>query len=147
DSTFLFGPVYRLVLNLIGPINQSSHVSRTLVISSNLDGIQRASCKFEVVQSVMVPSPVDSTVDALANEHGLNKLCFTGFVHSLMDPCMAEAFAIREALSWLCLHVDQVLLESDSLVTISALNHPRVDVSNFGLLIYDCSHLQFQFQQ
>ncbi|MBA0820928.1 hypothetical protein Goarm_017817, partial [Gossypium armourianum] len=65
------------------------------------------------------------------DSNGMVVKCFTGFVHSLMDPCIAETFAIREALSWLRLHVDQVLLESDSLVTISALNHPRVDVSNF----------------
>ncbi|MBA0848918.1 hypothetical protein Goshw_008702 [Gossypium schwendimanii] len=55
------------------------------------------------------------------------------------SPQLAEAFAIREALSWLkSNHYDHIIVELDCVPVVHALNKSIVDNSDFDCLILDC---------
>lgn len=57
----------------------------------------------------------------------------------LEDPSLAEAMAVREALSWVKnLSLCNVLFESDALLVVKALNESSKDISYFGQVIDDC---------
>ncbi|MBA0632272.1 hypothetical protein Godav_001048, partial [Gossypium davidsonii] len=54
--------------------------------------------------------------------------CLLGFEYARFCPCIAEAYAIREALSWLkALSLDNVLIKSNCLLFVSALSYPLSD--------------------
>ncbi|MBA0819466.1 hypothetical protein Gohar_021252 [Gossypium harknessii] len=62
----------------------------------------------------------------------------TGHHRANMEPKLVEAFAIREALSWLeALRMDGVMVESDYLQVISALKQVDKDVYDFALRLLD----------
>lgn len=57
---------------------------------------------------------------------------------SVLEPFLAEAISLREALSWLkdlCVH--SILIESDSLSVVSTIKRGRIDDTMFGMLIAD----------
>lgn len=61
---------------------------------------------------------------------------------NISDPVMAELLCIREALSWIKLHFGgKLVVESDSLISISDLNGSMKDDSYFGDIVRDCKAL------
>ncbi|MBA0697814.1 hypothetical protein Goari_021339, partial [Gossypium aridum] len=59
--------------------------------------------------------------------------------HFLLEPKLAEAFAIIKALCWLkTLGMDCIIVDSDCLQVILALNNNDKDIFDFGMLILDC---------
>ncbi|MBA0575308.1 hypothetical protein Golob_024158, partial [Gossypium lobatum] len=60
--------------------------------------------------------------------------CLLGFEYARFCPCIAEAYAIREALSWLkTLSLDNVLIKSNRLLLfVSALSYPLSDAYQLG---------------
>ncbi|XP_073137676.1 uncharacterized protein [Henckelia pumila] len=95
------------------------------------------------VDAAILPNPPHVGVDSiLRDHHGIVIASSQGRIHGLQDPATAEALAIREALSWLKnFNFFSIIVESDSLVVIDALNHSVADRSPFGLLIEDCKLL------
>ncbi|MBA0619432.1 hypothetical protein Godav_028610 [Gossypium davidsonii] len=64
---------------------------------------------------------------------------FLGFIYARFSLSIVEAFAIREALSWLkSLTFDNIIVESDCLLVISALSRPSYDFSKSSVLLYGC---------
>ncbi|MBA0642891.1 hypothetical protein Goklo_027224, partial [Gossypium klotzschianum] len=62
----------------------------------------------------------------------------TGHHRANLEPKLVEAFAIREALSWLeALRMDGVMVESDYLQVISALKQVDKDVYDFAFCLLD----------
>ncbi|MBA0734163.1 hypothetical protein Gogos_018106 [Gossypium gossypioides] len=60
------------------------------------------------------------------------------FEKGLFGPCLVEAFAICEALSWLkSIHMENVILESDYLMVVNALLPLSIDVLEVGMLVHD----------
>ncbi|KAH1113482.1 hypothetical protein J1N35_006860 [Gossypium stocksii] len=60
----------------------------------------------------------------------------SSFTMCVLEPRLAKAFAVREALSWLRRkEVDSVIVESDSLLVINAITGNGVDDSELSLLI------------
>uniref|UniRef100_A0A803P2K0 RNase H type-1 domain-containing protein n=1 Tax=Cannabis sativa TaxID=3483 RepID=A0A803P2K0_CANSA len=58
-----------------------------------------------------------------------------------VDPSLAEAMEVREALSWIKSYPWQnVTLETDSLVVVQALRRSMDMISLFGLVIKDCKN-------
>lgn len=58
-----------------------------------------------------------------------------GFERASYGPCLAEAFAIREALLWLkSLQMDNEIVELDCQMLVKALSRQTTDVSEFGEL-------------
>uniref|UniRef100_A0A803Q693 RNase H type-1 domain-containing protein n=1 Tax=Cannabis sativa TaxID=3483 RepID=A0A803Q693_CANSA len=61
---------------------------------------------------------------------------------AIFDDSRSEAMGIREALSWLKdKPFQQVCVESDSLVSVQAINSSVVMYSAFGLIVQDCKSL------
>ncbi|XVF84217.1 hypothetical protein PTKIN_Ptkin17bG0008000 [Pterospermum kingtungense] len=55
---------------------------------------------------------------------------------------IAEAMSFHEALSWIkALHFESVILESNALVVVNAVNKVAADASWAGLLVDDCISL------
>ncbi|MBA0739721.1 hypothetical protein Gogos_012959, partial [Gossypium gossypioides] len=83
----------------------------------------------------------------IRNDCGRFVKCLTGFERALFSPWLEEAFATCEALSWLkSLHMDCVVLESDCMVTMTALVDASIDDSKFGSSISDRMVLGSLFQ-
>ncbi|MBA0820475.1 hypothetical protein Gohar_028354 [Gossypium harknessii] len=71
----------------------------------------------------------------------------TGFERASCSPKIVEAFAIKEALSWLKFwHLDHVVVESDYMSIVHALNRSVVNDSKSSCLISDCLVLGSSFQ-
>lgn len=69
-----------------------------------------------------------------------------GNIVGSFSPTLAEALSIREALSWLLsLHFSNIVIESDALVVIQALNNPVPDSSSLGVIVEDCKFLARNF--
>lgn len=70
--------------------------------------------------------------------------CLSGFEKALLNYCLAKAFAIWEALSWLkFLRVENVMInESNYQVVVNALACPLDDVSKISMLVNDSLMLQ-----
>ncbi|ONK67926.1 uncharacterized protein A4U43_C05F5270 [Asparagus officinalis] len=63
-------------------------------------------------------------------------------VHGIIDPALAEALGVREALSWLKSNFPQVHeIEMDAITVYNALHRDEPDFSYFGLIIEDCLSL------
>uniref|UniRef100_A0A803NFE6 Reverse transcriptase domain-containing protein n=1 Tax=Cannabis sativa TaxID=3483 RepID=A0A803NFE6_CANSA len=59
-----------------------------------------------------------------------------------VNPALAEAMGVREALSWIkTLPLHQCVLETDSLVVVQAIRSSIDMISLFGLVIKDCKEL------
>ncbi|XP_016676167.1 uncharacterized protein [Gossypium hirsutum] len=72
---------------------------------------------------------------------------FSGSCPALLYPRLAEAFTVREALSWLKSEdYLQVILEGDCMQIFSALCTASPNFSEFGVLLEDCHFLQTYFQ-
>lgn len=62
------------------------------------------------------------------------------------SPSLAEALTVREALSWLLsLDFSDIVIESDALVVVEALNNLVSDSSSLGLVVEDCKILASHF--
>lgn len=58
---------------------------------------------------------------------------------SVIDPAVAKAMSVREALSWIKeMNMSQVCVESDALNVVNAIKHGRIDSSCFGFFISNC---------
>ncbi|XP_073138351.1 uncharacterized protein [Henckelia pumila] len=78
----------------------------------------------------------------IRDSHGIVLAATQGRMHGNNDPAMAQALAIHEALSWIKnLHLSTIIMESDALLIIEALNRTDQDSSNLGLIIEDCKLL------
>lgn len=59
-----------------------------------------------------------------------------GTIRGSFYPSLAEALSIREALSWMhSLAYSDIVIESNALVVIEALNNPISDNSSLGLIV------------
>ncbi|XP_030486875.2 uncharacterized protein LOC115703783 [Cannabis sativa] len=90
----------------------------------------------------------------LARNHAGQVLeAFTSSEEGIVRPEIVEIIGIKEALSWIRRHNWQnVLLETDSLVCVQAIQSELYMPSEFGLLVNDCrialsslSHVAIQF--
>jgi ribonuclease HI len=80
------------------------------------------------------------------NDSGTFVSCMHGPLQGASSPYMAEALSVREALSWLKNNqVTNVIVESDCLNVISALNKSKSDSSHLGLVLNDCRTLAMGF--
>ena len=62
--------------------------------------------------------------------------------YPLMEPALAEAMSLREALSWLkTCSFPSIILELDSLLVVQAIHSSATDRSFFGHVIADCKLL------
>ncbi|XP_073152648.1 uncharacterized protein [Henckelia pumila] len=62
------------------------------------------------------------------------------------NPTTAEALSIKEALSWLkSVDCSQIIVESDALLVIKALNNSEPDSSSLSLIVEDCKILARDF--
>ncbi|KAM6587643.1 hypothetical protein CsatA_010248 [Cannabis sativa] len=67
---------------------------------------------------------------------------FTTLKCGVVQPATVEAFGIKEALSWIkSKGWSNVIVETDSIVSVQALSSSLVMPSIFGLLISDCKSL------
>ncbi|XP_074352809.1 uncharacterized protein LOC141691960 [Apium graveolens] len=65
-----------------------------------------------------------------------------------VDPEIAEAMRIREALSWVKeKKVGNVVVESDCLVAIQAIRCSNITLSYFGRMVDDCKAMLSQLKQ
>ncbi|MBA0771305.1 hypothetical protein Gotri_019789, partial [Gossypium trilobum] len=72
---------------------------------------------------------------------------FLGFIYARFSLSIVEAFAIGEALSWLkSLTFDNIIVESDCLLVISALSRPSYDFSKSSVLLCGCLPMKNQFE-
>lgn len=72
---------------------------------------------------------------------------FSSFIYACFSPSIAKAFAIREVLSWLkSFAFDNIIVEMDCLLVISALSHPSFDFSKLGVLLRDYLLMKNKFQ-
>lgn len=67
----------------------------------------------------------------------------THSIPGLVDPCAAEALGIREVLSWIKNRgLSKIVVESDALVVVNAINGSTPDFYIFGLIVEDCCSLR-----
>lgn len=60
-------------------------------------------------------------------------------IHELVAPVLAEAMAVKEALSWIdSMRWPSVILEADCLVVVQAIRSRTPMRSRFGVLISQC---------
>ncbi|XP_073153371.1 uncharacterized protein [Henckelia pumila] len=83
------------------------------------------------VDAAILPNPPHVGFGSiLRDHHGIVIASSQGRIHGLQNPATSEALAIREALSWLKnFNFFSIIVESDSLVIIDALNHSVADRS------------------
>ncbi|XP_073132699.1 uncharacterized protein [Henckelia pumila] len=137
--------VYLSALDLLSQWNKAQ-----LKIASNLQATQ-LSCvstwqrppehflKCNVDAAVHTSPPHVGFGCIIRDSHGIVLAATQGRMHGNYDPAMAEALAIREALSWIRnLHLSSIIMESDALLIIEALNSTEPDFSNVNLIIEDC---------
>lgn len=69
-----------------------------------------------------------------------------GRLPGIQNPSLAEALGIREALSWIkSLNLSNILVESDALLIVKALNSFSPDSSSsVGLIVEDCISLALE---
>ncbi|XP_073152693.1 uncharacterized protein [Henckelia pumila] len=95
------------------------------------------------VDATLLPDPPLVGFGCLVRDsYGIVLAAIHGRVHGSNDPALAEALAIREALSWIKdLHFPSIIVESDALTITDALNNSILDCSALNLIIEDCKLL------
>lgn len=80
------------------------------------------------------------------NSTGCVLRSFLGFIYVCFSPSITEAFAIREAFSWLkSLAFDNIIVDSNFLLVISVLSRPSPNFSELSVLLRDCLWMKNQF--
>lgn len=83
----------------------------------------------------------------IKNAQGAIVAAIHGSFPGISNPSIAEALGMREALNWIKeLQVTNIILESDALLIIEALNSSTSYSSFVGLIIEDCRLFALQIQ-
>jgi ribonuclease HI len=78
----------------------------------------------------------------LRDSNGVVLPAIRGRFQGIYSPRLAEALSIREVLSWLKTNGrEDVIVESDALCIVQAINSNNADFSHFGAVIEDCKTL------
>lgn len=141
DAIFVYDQ--KSMSNLLHDVSENSH---TCLGSRQWIKPPEGVLKCNVDAFVSVHSSFFGFGCVMRNSFGVVLVVVHGNLVEKFDPSFAEAISVREALSWLKnLDYPNIIMESDALVVVDALNNSEPDSSCFGIVDDDCKILAMDF--